>query len=170
MDKANETDTPGAGRGFTTVDPTRYMGRGSMARIAAELMGKVVLAAMKYVKHQQQDGATLRVVQEPCIIPPPGLVGWVVGTRQLPVGRLTGGAHRDDPVEFTQEGAVQALLVARWPNRRPVPVPVQCFVITTVQPSSGLSWADLRVSDRHREEMREWASQIQRDERGRWQA
>jgi hypothetical protein len=170
MDKANETDTAGAGSGFTTVDPARYLGRGSVKRIATELMGVVVLAAMKYVKHQYQDGATLRVVQEPVIIPPPGLVGWVVGARQLPVGVLTGGYHRDDPMEFSQEGAVQALLVARWPNRRPVPVPMQCFVITTIQPSSGLSWADLRVPERHRAEMREWASQIQRDERGRWQA
>ena len=170
MDTQHETDTAGTGRGFTTVDPSRYVGRGSMARIAAELMGKVVLAAMKYVKHQHGELGMLRVVQEPVIIPPPGLVGWVVGARQLPVGRLTGGYHRDDPMEFTQEGAVQALLVARWPNRRPVPVPVQCFVITTVQPSSGLSWADLRVSDRHRAEMREWAAQIQRDERGRWLA
>lgn len=166
MDKANETDTAGTDRGFTTVDPARYMGRGSVKRIATELMGRVVLAAMKYEKRQVQD----RVVQEPIIIPPPGLVGWVVGTRQLPVGRVTGGYHREDPTEFTQEGAVQALLVTRWPNRRPVPVPMQCFVITTIQPSSGLSWADLRVPDRHRAEMREWASQIQRDERGRWQA
>jgi hypothetical protein len=170
MDQANETDTAGTGRGFTTVDPARYLGRGSTKRIADELMGKVVLAAMKYQKRQTHDGATSRVLQEPIIIPPPGLVGWVVGTRQLPVGRVTGGYHREDPAEFTQEGAVQALLVTRWPNRRPIPVPMQCFVITTIQPSSGLSWADLRVPQRHRDEMREWAAKIQRDERGRWTA
>lgn len=108
-------------------------------------------------------------------------VGWVVGFRWLQRGKVRQGTRphwgidsydAGEPNTFKETGKrIPCLLVAYWPNMRPVKVPLHGYELKKqgnllshpVAPSCMTTW-----SERDRETYREFAAEQPRDSRGRF--
>lgn len=105
------------------------------------LMGQVVTVTKVLREREVKHGinlATWRRDYETLDINP--RAGWVVGFRHLATG--TTRYYPDDCPVFKRDGSVPAVLVAYWPTRRPVEVPLDGFVLGGTPDLRDLKWTE----------------------------
>ena len=127
------------------MSKTKYAGRGSVARVAKDLMSrKVRISGYLHLAYGHDSIQWMKVERN--------LAGWVTGVRRI--------GHCGYPT---------VLLVVLWPDRNPVHVPPEWLEVDdSVRPCSLRTWPDSKRHNDDREVMRDIAQRSPRDERGRF--
>ena len=97
---------------------------------------------------------------EPEELPEP-VVGWVVGVRWLQSGETVWDPEYGNLWESS--GSVRAVLVSKWPTRKPLMVPVDAYTLGGTPTPALPAW-----KAEHREMMRLEMANHPRDASGRW--
>ena len=149
----------------TTMDASRYFGRGSVKRIADELMGRRVFFSKQYRREHSTKGKVW--VEEEG-----NGVGWVTGVRTLQNGKTVyprdSWEYESGAAYFAVSGTVRVMCVVTWPTRKAVHVPFTAVQFTDATPVSGLRWPNDSSHDRVRAMMSRDARNSPRDEKGRF--
>ena len=92
-----------------------------------------------------------------------GKVGWVVGFRNLQNGETVYGCM-DEPNHWEGTSTIPCILVALKPNTKPIPVPLDGFILGGTPDLS----LDVKWSEQARQDMRDEMKDRKRDSKGRW--
>lgn len=139
-----------------------------------ELMGRRVLVRCIYQREattHAPNGDTLTesgVAKYWKVTSVPHRSGWIVGTTWLQNGRVVRGHPDEGGNEWCEDDRVQCLLVTYWPKRKPVKVPLFCFILQADDAEPFPHSDNYKWSERDRDALREEMLSVPRDKKGRF--
>lgn len=139
----------------------------------AKMMGQRVLVTRVYRRTEivssglSGRGDITKQWQVRPVLPEDYRSGWVVGTTWLQNGHVVYFLPEDGGNEWREDSRVQCLLVSYWPNRKPVKVPLDGFVLQAHDEEPFPHADTYKWTERDRQMLRNGMASAPRDEKGR---